>query len=387
MKIKIKKYIEFFLLFLLLLDVGSVPSVFFSGGKFCIFIIIISFLYCIIYRRGISKVQLRLLAGFCVFFILSSLFTSTSLILYFGLIIRVIAVIFIFSVFRNRLDLLLETLTDVLKFIAYLGAINYILINFFPFLFSARVAEGGFSVSTFIYLFNYNSFINIGPLSLLRNQGMFWEPGVFQISMNLLLYILIIVKQKSLLQAILPIFLIISSFSTTGLVVMSFIILYRFIVDKKTLARGDKLVILIATILLTPLVLGNINQKFTGDSKESAALRTFDLYMGVDMILNNPIWGAGPDPEKYLSLTKDISTGYYDIDIDHERGNTNTIISFMCYLGIPFSVYFFRMIYLQNLFPRRKMFFLIFIIMFASEPLFGTAILFLLSMSSKAIVR
>lgn len=379
----IKRLIEFIIIFLLILDTGSIPSVFFSGGVISVCVIILSFLYCTIYGCGISRSQLILLVGFSLFFILSSVFTHTSVLNYISIIIRIIAVVLVFSVFNNKTQYLQDTLTKVLKFVAYLGAINYILINFFPFLFSLRSAEGGFSINTFLYFFNFHSYIQIGPFSLLRNQGMFWEPGVFQIPMNLLLYLLLIVKQKTLLQAILPIVMVISTFSTTGLIVMSLIIFFKTIRNKKSIPRIDKFILIIFILILMPLVYENVNQKLTGDSSESAAARTFDLYMGMDVIVNNPIWGIGPNPEKYITLTKDLDIGIYDNEINSERGNTNTIISFICYLGIPFSFYFFRMLYRQRIFPQKKLFFMILIIMLFSEPLFGTAILFLISMSAK----
>ena len=384
MRISIKKIIEFVIIFLLILDTGSVPSIFFGGGLISVFILVLSLCYTLLSGNKILRSQLRLLVVFSFFFLMSSVFTHTNLTLYFGAFIRVLAVVFVYTAFRNDVIAIRDTLTKVLWVIAYLGLVNFVLINFLPKLFSVRVAESGFSINTLLYIFNFHSYIQIGPFAVLRNQGAFWEPGVFQIPMNLLVYLLLIDKKESWGKAILPMIMVFSTFSTTGLLVMSLIILFKICRERTSLSFKEKFGILLFAIAFTPFVYNNIKEKFTGDINDSAAARTYDLYMGIDIIGRNPIWGIGPDKDKYLAQTQDISIGFYDDnDINVERGNTNTIMSLMCYLGIPFSLFFLGLLYNQTIFSDKKLFFIILIILLFSEPLYGTMFLYFLSMTAK----
>lgn len=378
------------IIFLLFLEMGSVFSVFFLGGIISMCILALCFFYCLLNNKKISQNLVIAMGAFVLFFVLSSIFTRTNISLYYGLAIRLLGIIFIYSVFDGCISLLKISLKRVLQFIAVLGLLNIILINIIPELFSDKISATGFSVNTLFYIFNYNSFIDIGPLRILRNQGMFWEPGVFQITMNILLYILLIEEEKPIAKCLLPIFLVVSTFSTTGFLVMGLIVtfaMHHAINHSHNLIR-EKLLIFLFTILLIPMIYTNINHKVAGDGSKSTAMRTYDLYMGINLIAHNPIWGIGPDPKAYLANTKDINMDVYeDIDINVERGNTNTIVSCACYLGIPFTLYFWRMIYHQQLFRKKRLFFSIFVIMFLSEPLFGTLILFLISMSSKFVYK
>lgn len=384
MRISIKKIVEFVIIFLLIIDTGSVPSIFFGGGLISVFILVLSFCYSLLSGNKMLESQVRLLAGFCFFFLISSFFTHTSLSLYFGAIIRVLAVIFVYTAFRNNVIAIRDTLIKVLWVFTYLGLVNFFLINCLPMLFSVRVAESGFSVNTFIYIFNFHSYIQIGPLAILRNQGAFWEPGVFQIQMNLLVYLLLIEKKESLGKAILPMIMVFSTFSTTGLLVMSLIILFKICGKRTSSSYKEKIWILLLAVALAPFVYNNLKEKLTGDINDSAAARTYDLYMGLDIIGRNPIWGIGPDKEKYLTQTQDISIGFYDDnDINIERGNTNTIVSLMCYLGVPFSLFFLGLLYNQTIFSNKKQFFIILMILLFSEPLYGTMFLYFLSMTAK----
>lgn len=384
MRISIKKIFEFVIIFLLILDTGSVPSIFFGGGLICVFILVLSLCYTILSGNKILRSQLRLLVVFGLFFLISSSFTHTNFTLYFGAIIRVLAVIFTYTAFRNDVIAIRDALTRVLWVIAYLGLVNLFLINFLPMLFSLRVAESGFSINTLLYIFNYHSFIQLGPIALPRNQGAFWEPGVFQIPMNLLVYLLLIEKKESWGKALIPMIMVFSTFSTTGLLVMSLIILFKICRERDSLSLREKFLILLFAVAFTPFVYNNTKEKLTGDINDSAAARTYDLYMGLDIIGRNPIWGIGPDKDKYLAQTQDISIGFYDDnDISIERGNTNTIMSLMCYLGVPFSLFFLGLLYNQTIFSDKKQFFIILIILLFSEPLYGTMFLYFLSMTAK----
>ena len=169
---------------------------------------------------------------------------------------------------------------------------------------------------------------------------------------------------------------------------MVIVILYWMLFTKKV--RLDFRMIVVAVILvalLIPFVYDNVVTKFEG-THGSAALRAYDLYMGIDIIKQFPLCGIGLDPDRYLKQTTIVDLGYYDITrLDTNRGNTNTFISVAAFLGIPVVLLFIWSLYKQSIFRDRKIVFLILLLSLMSEPLFGQLFLFVICFSSITIKR
>ena len=84
----------------------------------------------------------------------------------------------------------------------------------------------------FFYLKNTHSFSVLG-IEFVRNQGIFWEPGVLQIFLNLILFIHLIHKKKRGIIFWMTIIALLTTFSTTGLVVMFIQLIISFASDVK----------------------------------------------------------------------------------------------------------------------------------------------------------
>ncbi len=367
--------IGFALVFFIIANLGSVISVV-SPRIVWIAILLLSIIQI---RRGKFYVPKRTrltLAIIWFIVVLSAFLTSTSLSFSTGAFIGSFLSMLVIAGNKDYNEIS-NNIYKSCKIIAYLGLINMALYLLLPGLYTFYTAENGFTVRTIFFIFNYQTG------DILRNQCLYWEPGVFQIIMNLYLYMILIERNEPYKKAIIPGLLVISTFSTTGLVIM-FIILAISIKKKKIkLSLRTYFIILMSLVLLTPFVYSNIRDKITSNNNPSAALRTYDLLMGVTIIKNNPIIGIGMDSQQFRKQSTNLkllgfNLANYKV---RTRGNTNTIISIAMMLGLPVLLLFLLTLYRQRLFKANKTFFIIIILALSSEPLFPYPFVFLMSMS------
>jgi hypothetical protein len=232
--------------------------------------------------------------------------------------------------------------------------------------------------STFYYIFYYIPFGNLS--GIFRNQGIFWEPGVLQFYLNILFYFSSNQKKNTPV-AFLTIFAILTTFSTTGFIIL-FIQLLPIIYHWGKNRRGSAFVIFILfPLILAPLAL-NIDDKFSGESANSSNVRMFDLVVGFDLLINHPIVGVGLDREVYKDLffTQGMLQGdpeQYGIqeDVLKDKGITNSILFMATTFGLPIALMLFYFLYNQNLIRGNKIIiFTISMLTGFSEPLFNTVL-------------
>ena len=97
-------------------------------------------------------------------------------------------VVFVNYVIYKEVDFF-EELYQVLKWIALHGIINFFVANFL-FKFFTPIPET--TSSSFLIFFG----TGVDFFYFQRNQGIFWEPGVFQIFLNLFLFINLFFRNK-----------------------------------------------------------------------------------------------------------------------------------------------------------------------------------------------
>lgn len=131
---------------------------------------------------------------------------------YFALAIKIISIILFllyYSSKYNSFGKLIQEIYLILKIILIISLINigmpHIFLSFF------ETTDAGVYVHTLYGIFNYASVINFSGFTIFRNQGLFWEPGVLQIFINLLLYMSLFVYKNSKI-SILSIVVIVSTF-------------------------------------------------------------------------------------------------------------------------------------------------------------------------------
>ena len=222
----------------------------------------------------------------------------------------------------------------ILKIILIHALINFFI---FPFVkpFLINISNGRYDcvsfLNVFFYLKNTHSFSVLG-IELVRNQGIFWEPGVLQIFLNLLLFIISFVKKKRGLIFWLTILAIFTTFSTTGLVVLFVQLLLSFSSE----IRKNILFLPIAvfmTLLVYYITSINISDKIHGTGQFSFQARFFDLVQPFYMLAENPITGVGLDDEQFIKTRQktNFSLNLQAVDFSNvnDKGSTNSIMFFL----------------------------------------------------------
>ena len=235
-------------------------------------------------------------------------------------------------------------------------------------------------ISRFLLFFAPNS----SYLGIHRAQGLFWEPGVLQIYLNIFLFILLSINQKKEWFFILiTSFLILATLSTTGFIIFSIMIIYFF---SGVILR--KPIFLIIFLLVSPLFYSYynftkiiLNDKFDGDRVGSYEARRFDALNSLNIVLDNPL-GIGFSHVKYQEIARD---NIYNIDslVKTDRASTNGILILFVSTGVFFGFVFLTMLLFQNILQKNKfLLFLIIILSLISEPLFFSPFFIIFALSS-----
>ena len=280
-------------------------------------------------------------------------------------------------------DILKNDIYLVLKIILMLSIINFIIINLFDGLF-VNISNNKINVHTLYYLFNYISKTNVEYFDIYRNQGMFWEPGVLQVFLNILVYLsLYIYKEKYIF--ILATLTVLSTFSTIGIFILTVLILNFYLRKQKSSFLKKMSIVLTILIPIIIILYINIMEKFYGSGIHSSGLRYLDFVFGLEVISKHPLLGIGFDPLKYKVLVNNSILNFTDLSssIVLDRGNTNSFISIAIFFGIPVFLFTIYGLYFQKIFIQNKnLLFLIISLTLISEPVILTNFFLLLIISS-----
>jgi len=236
-------------------------------------------------------------------------------------------------------------------------------------------------------------FVSVKGGSLARNTGILWEPGLLQLMLNLFLFYSIIHK-KSLLNICLVILLIITTFSTSGFVILLFNI--GLFIFGRTDNKARLLINILYGILLTAALYttmsSNIIDKVGGENT-SGLIRFRDFSIGLELIKEKPILGHGIYDSEYL-LSKSyvqhieamiFTEGFLEISGDMAGGFTNGLIAIFTWFGLPVGCILYYLLY-KNKFVgnngfQRSVFFAILCFSFFSEPITYTSFFLLFPLS------
>lgn len=268
----------------------------------------------------------------------------------------------------------------ILKFITYYSLFGFILM----LVFSKRMEIIKINETSYYHLgflfFYIDTFFN----NFSRFTGFFWEPGILQIYLNIFLfYSLYVFKNKWL--TFIAVIAIIGTGSTAGYIIMTLQFGWLIFSLKKNIFF--LFVILLASPILTNIILSNLNNKFQGDGISSFWSRTYDLENGITLTINNPILGIGlidvntymktSQSYKYLNLSN-VEMSKYFINSKSESGNSNSLIKVAYTFGIPIFILFLRCLARQNIITTKKgLFIIILLISISVEPI-GMTPLFLI---------
>lgn len=244
----------------------------------------------------------------------------------------------------------------ILKWLSVQAIATVVLARFMGFLF-LPITFSDTTVQTILLVFNYHELIeDLG--GLIRPDGFFFEPGVFQIYLNLYLYLSVFIYKRASHSALATL-AVLSTQSTTGLIICMIILGAAAVAQLRTgnLKRrllAIALVVLIASPIIY-LAYDNINDKLFGELRGSSIAREYDLFTGINIVAENPLFGIGFDHARYLAESGRI--GFADTalrsDNTEDRATSNGLLYLTYSMGIPLALLFLFSIFRQKMLPNR----------------------------------
>ena len=309
----------------------------------------------------------------------------------------IIGIFFIVHFQNNRSEkIFLDRFYLVLKIIALHAAVNFILYFFIQNNLSDVISRDKDIYKTFFHIFYYmpeKSVVSILNFEFCRNQGLFWEPGILQIYLNMLFFLEAFVFKKSKLLLLLVSVLIITTYSTTGLILLLFQSFFYF----KSSFENKKILAPILIILLIPIYLvlsTNFKEKVSGEREASFQKRMFDLTQPFFIALDYPLTGIGLDlvqfqkkrQEFYISSNRlqsiNSSLGVQAKFETTEKGSSNSIMFLLACTGFPTTIILLFMFYKQKIIKSKSYIWLILLTLSViSEPLLLRPFFFLFIIS------
>lgn len=278
---------------------------------------------------------------------------------------------------------LLDDLRAILLPLPYIAIVTVALSFVVPGAFM-RIEIGAQTMYTFLGVFSYAASL-VETSNLIRPIGFFWEPGVFAIYLNILLFVLFVQKTKLTHLGATVIAIVLTS-STVGILFAGAQGLYFILGNLRQRRKGVRDVLLIgATLLAAPAFYAvadqNIADKFFGAFQGSFTARNFDLNTGMEVISENPLTGIGFSTQAYFrysgSGTADTST----LSEEDQAGrlSTNGVMVVLFSLGVPLGVIYLGGVFFQGLFPHRLLFGTMILVFLSSNALsFSPFFVFLL---------
>ena len=252
----------------------------------------------------------------------------------------------------------------VLCFILIHSVLNLLFVHLYSDAFIYTIDK--MDIKSLLYIFNYHSEQELFGFLIYRNQGIFWEPGILQIFINILLFLSIFIYKNKIISTI-SVIIIISTFSTTGMILMGLILLNTFNYRKMNFITF--IVYLFIIFVMIYFIYLNIDDKI--DTKfASIALRSYDFLISIEIIKDNILTGIGYYPDFYEKIQLQYNPMIDEFNTNEARGNTNSILMFATYFGLVSFIFYVISLYNQNIFREKKvLFFTIIIISLMSEPL------------------
>lgn len=258
---------------------------------------------------------------------------------------NVITGMIVYSYYRLvGIDVLISEITTIMKIMIVIGLISAILYTFFPNSFSIYEFTDSYGdkrkVSHVAFLF-YRGVIGVKE----RLCGFFWEPGIYQIYLNIFL-ILQFNRYKEKLWIFAAILSIILTVSTTGYIILSIILLHELF--KKLHKTKNIFTVIIVMIVASvgfvygyKIVADNISDKVSGDNRGSFFARQADVIAGLTIAYENPLIGIGASTDRFKQMRRQIAwQGELTGSQTKDTGNTNGLIGLMYIWGIPLAAWY-----------------------------------------------
>lgn len=230
----------------------------------------------------------------------------------------------------------------------------------------AEVRLSIFSIFPVFYNSVNTSFYNLGvylvptSISLLRNYGVFREPGVYQMFLVMALLFHLYYDDLKVSHVLVYIIAIVLTFSTTGYLALVVLLILFFIKKSNFLKENRKKILIFFLITIGIIYLftqtdllsssGMIFDKFSNTKRTTTIARTSSIFVNLKIWEKNPLFGAGlvGIDRMFPQLTYLL----YGKAITH---NTNTLLCELATYGVFYTFILVNgYIKLSNLFTNNK---------------------------------
>jgi len=202
-----------------------------------------------------------------------------------------------------------------------------------------------------------------------------------QTFLNMFFFLEAFVIKKSKWLLLLTAFVILTTYSTTGIALL----ILQLIVYIFSEFKSNKLLIPFILLISIPVYLVfsiNLEEKLKGDSESSFQKRLFDLTQPLFIAIEHPLTGIGLDVEKFQEMRQEfyftsstINNLQEQIGIESkskvtEKGSSNSVTFLMAAMGFPTALLLLYMFFKQQIIKDRKWLWMtIMVISVMSEPL------------------
>lgn len=249
-------------------------------------------------NRYVSQKQLLILFFFVCNVLISSLIYNS---IKSGIIIIICMIpAFIISA-RCPLKLFIYAYNKILYFLSIWSLVTLLIFLFQPGIISLfpSIASDARDYQVFNLIFSVVS----NNAYVIRNFGVFWEPGTFSIFLNLsLLFNLFYTTQLNKRYVFVLALAIISTMSTLGIVCMVILFISYIVNDSKVSSFRSKSIILAVSVVFLLIVvfygqdfLYHVFNKLTDEDNESTVTRTASVLFVGRAFLENWLFGIGMD--------------------------------------------------------------------------------------------
>jgi len=381
-------FFDTLLLFLLVFSGGGLLFVF--NRKLCSIVLFCVAIFVLIFMGKKIKVSLFNSSLFSLIFLFSAVVLnyltsigSQEVIKYSFHLLNISSCVLIAIHFINNRDksyflLRIKFIFRVILFYSILNFLFYIIVK-------GSLTQIIYNSDKVIYTFNqiffYNpekSAFNFLKIEFVRNQGWFWEPGINQIYLNILLYLEGFVFKRNKWIILLIVLAVFTTYSTTGIVIMMIILFFIF----KSSIKRNPILALLAIALIFPfyfITKSNVEEKLETSSFQK---RYFDLIQTLSIAKDYPLTGIGLDGDHFMNFrfnyymddefrrSIEESTSFESKAKSTEKGSSNSITFLMATMGFPISFFLLYCLFKQTLFPHKKgIIMMIILISVFSEPL------------------
>lgn len=273
-----------------------------------------------------------------------------------------------------------RTLEVTLMVLIIHGFINWLMVSFAFELFDK--ADGIASYRFLIFFGRVETAFGIH-----RSQGLFWEPGVYQIYLNVALHYFLFYTKRHVWAA-LSFVGVLLTLSATGVVLASLqLFVFIFGVNQRLSMKVLKTIIFLPFLVVYVVFAQTVvEDKLSGASKGSYMARNFDTLNGIAVTLENP-WGIGFNPNTYQKYAAENAFNI-DTPLNTDRGQTNGLLILAYSTGIVWAVFILAVTFRQKIFPRyRILFFVVLVGSMTTEPLFFSPFVWMFTLSGLMAIR